>query len=469
MVTITAVDQVGQLGQARIEDETLSGGYLHEQLPDVFGFAGLSPTVRQMPLFGPESLDGIASLSGSVAQWMSDAEEVLNATIAPNAAGEIIICYRDLSDYWDRLRSDFYIGTEATSVWIMKESSGTVFDFGSGTSHDATPSGTPTYGLDGPWGANGPKAIGFQKADAADQLSVGDFYDLTGGTWDIGVWFYWDGSAASQSTIMSKLATGPNNGWLLAVTTGGVLRFQTYDAGVQTTLLDAPSAVTANRWYHANVSASGGTVRLQLNGVTVDSDTLGTIPNTAASLRFGSLAGSTQWWGGRLCMASIWNTFALTQAQMLALIYLGKIELSGALEPYRWTRTESITTVVNHWIFRQSGVTSSTDAGSVAAYGDRTWEITAGDVASGAIAGSYSAVMEHLTDPRPVISCAFHVTGSAQQDIVTREPLDYVTRDGEEWQVMSIQHDITVGSWEVTMTLAETVPIMTSSGTALPA
>lgn len=472
-VTITAVDQVGQLGQTRLEDEDLFGpAGMTDQIPDVFGFAGLSPTVTAFPGAGA-ALEGIDPLSGSVLDWLTHAEGESNSIIAPTSTGDIVVMDRGyFGDYGDRVTiPGVYVTTGAGSLWRMDESSGSIADSGADEAgRDGTAAGTPTYGQTGPWGASGPDAIAFQASDAADKFTVGDQFDLTGGTWDIGVWFYWTGTNPVAYTIVSKFTASPsNNGWVLDVSSATGVRFRTFNSGTTTTTINSGSGtISTGTWYHVNVSASGGTVRLHLNGVTVDSDTLGTIPNTTADLRVGTLGNAASWWDGRLCMLSIWNSSALTATEVSDLIYLGRVQLAGNQEPYRWTRTESITTVVNHWIFRQfGGVTSDTDATSITAYGDRTFEVDSDAIS--ALGDVYSAALRaHLENPRPTISCAFHVTGSDQSFIVALQPLDYVTRDGEEWQVMSVQHDISVDRWEVTATLSETVAGLTGAGPALP-
>lgn len=466
-VTITAIDQVAQMGAARLEDVSLAGDDIDSQLILVFGSGGLTVDPVSLPGLRGNTLGAIDPLSGSVLDWMTSAEEDVNCLIATAATGEQLIIDRGhFGDYGDRVGSDYWTGAVASALWRMDESSGNLADsIGGGGS--ATAAGSPTYGQTGPWGSDGPDAIGFQASDAADKFEGGDVFDLTGGTWDIAGWFYWSGSGTC--TIISKFTSSPsNNGWTIDVSASG-LRYRSFNSGTTTTSIDSGAgSITANRWYHFNVSASGGTVRLQLNGVTVDSDTLGTIPNTTALLRVGTLGSGSNWWDGRLCMISIWNSAALTAAQVLALIYLGRVGLTGANSPSDWTRTESITTVVNHWIFRQPTVTSHTDSTSIAAYGDRTMEIEA-DSGTTALSTSYPAALRtHLENPRPTIACAFHVTGSAQELVARFQPLDYVTRDGEEWQVMSVQHEITPDSWDVTMTLSETVAGLTGVGSVLP-
>lgn len=469
-VSITAIDQVGQLGQARLDDESLSGpAMVTQQVVDVFGFAGLSPTVTARPTgSGVASLRAINPLSGSVLDWVATAEAESNAIIAPSANGDIVVCSRAYFDDYER-RTWSLTSASDQSLWRMDDASGNIADNGD-LGYAGTKEGTPTYGETGPWGTTGSDAIGFGKSDAADRFNVGDHFDLAGTAWTLSGWVRWGGDTATDEALLSKLSGGAD-GWRVSILTGsGRLALRAYSGG--STLisggdLQSPaSAIPSSTWVHWAIVRDGTDVTMYVDGAEVASGTFtGTLPNTAASLVIGGVSGL--WFGGRMSMVAIWYATAITAAEVAWLIDPGHVELTGATEPHEWTRTLAASTIVNHWILRQSGKTSYTDATSISAYGDHTMEVSSSSPSS--LTQLYSSgLRDTLAQPRHTVDCAIRVTGSAQSSVVALQPLDYVLRDGTMWQVMSVQHDIAPDRWDVRLSLSGTVGDLTGAGPVLP-
>lgn len=462
--TVTGADFVAQLGEAKLKAQNISLDLFHEQLSDVLGFADITATVSLSPAVADDGqLDAWTAYTGSVLDWINTAERYANAIVTVNGAGDILVCTRDrLPDYGERVFNDAGGGigiTNASSLWRMDESSGDIIDVAN--TRDGTAAGTPTYGQTGPWGSDGPDAIGFTKADAADQFTIGDSFDLADAnttTWTLAGWVYWSGAAGSNSCIMSKVTGG--NGWTMTVLTSGRLRFQAFNASA--VVVDAQSAsgaIVANTWTHVAVVRSGSSVWTVINGTFGSAATVsGTIPNTAASLRIGSNAGSAEWFDGRLCMLSVWAS-SLTQAQIQRLIDLDHVELPS---PRSWVEARSITSVINHWLI--GGVTTKKTT-SVNTYGRRTWDVDDTKEISGDV---YSSdLMDVMADPRPIITATFDVLDDSSV-LIDIAPLTLALYDGTLYQVLQVQHDVAPDRWQVTLTLDRTQNDMTGAGPVLP-
>lgn len=467
--TVTGADFVAQLGEARVKGQALSEDYMEEQLSDLLTAAGTTATVERAPSVGDSGMSAWSSYTGTVLDWITTAETYANCMVAVLPDGTIRVCRRDAyPDYGQRV---YDLDLEApnmpglptpSSLWRMDETAG------SGGIEDwinlrsGTEAGSPTYEQTGPWGSTGPSAIAFQKADAADEFTFGDNFDLADvntTTWTLAAWVYWGGSGASNSCIMSKITGG--NGWTWTILTNGRVRFQAFNAS--STVVDAQSAngsIVANTWTHVAIVRSGSSVWPVINGVFGTAATVsGTIPNTAAARRMGSNAGSSEWYDGRLCMVSVWSV-ALSTA-LKRLIYLDHVELPT---PRSWLETRSITSVINHWLV--AGTTYS-DATSISTYGRRSFD--ADDSTSLiAPAGTYpSALRTVMKDPRPIVTATYSVTDGSSV-LIDIAPLTLALYDGTLYQVLQVQHDISPDRWDVTLTLDRTQSDMTDGVPLLP-
>lgn len=461
--TFTAMDGVSRWAQYQIPDILLLSGDIGGQLSQVL--MSLGPTIDARPNGRTwATMASINPLSGSALDWISDAETWSNAIIAPSGTGSIVIVDRGhFADYGDRVESSYY-ADPPTSLWRMDEGSGNIADSIGGFT--GTAAGTPVYHNTGAWDSLGPRSIGFQKADAADQFTFGDVFDLTGGSFNIMGWLYWFGDASSRNYILYKASAGPN-GWTLAVNTSSKLEFLSFNAGATGTNVVSLATIPTNTWTHFAISANGGTVRIILNGELDNSGALGPIPNTAATLRMGG-DNASSWFGGRLQMVSIDNGHALTAAEVRSLITMDAVTLDGDLSPYTWSKKTAVTTVIDHWLFRQPGLTEYTDTTAIDRYGDHSFEVTAA-AGTTSLSTSYSSAMRSaLLLPRPTVTADFHVAGDAQLDIVTLEPMDIVVGyDGLTWQVMSVQHQIGIDTWDINVQLSGTVADLTTGENVL--
>jgi hypothetical protein len=481
--TVTAIDQVALLGQARLEDENLTGpDGIHTQLVDVFGFAGLTPTVLVTPVtFGLATLDSINPLAGSVLDWVNLAELDSNVIIAPNADGDIIITYRGSpNDYEARALSDLagsVVPAAASSFWRMDEASGDILD-STGAARDGLDAGTPTYGQTGAWGADGPDAVAFQKADAADRFTFGDTFDLQEANWTLAGMAYWAGAAGSDDSILSKMNATDTDGWEVIIDqAAAALRFRVRNASSTTVdVVTGNGTVPTNTWFQWAVVKEGSDLRIYVARASTDwvpallvTGTAAVPPNISQHLNMGSRAGTNRWFGGRMQMVGIWAFDALTADELEGLINPPHVVADGVTAPIEWSRTVSVTTVINHWVFRQfAGVSGYSNGASITAHGDHTFEHESNAVS--ALDDTYSAAMRAtLANPRPTIATAWHVSSDAQSDIVHLQPLDYVVRPGfGEWQVMSVAHDITPVVWQVTVALSGTVASLSTGVPLLP-
>src|SRR5690606_9982743 len=149
---------------------------------DVLSTVSLTATVTRSAAVDNPFVRARTAYTGSVLDWLNEAEREANTVTAVHPDGTIVLCLRDrLPDYGERV-DDFGLGPllpgrpSAHSLWRMEEASGASVD--ELNARDGTAAGTPTYSQTGPWGASGPDAIGFTKADAADKFTVGDYYDF---------------------------------------------------------------------------------------------------------------------------------------------------------------------------------------------------------------------------------------------------------------------------------------------------
>lgn len=462
---VTGADFVAQLGEAQLKNYSEGAASFEVQLDGVLTTVGLTATITTGVSLPVPGLGDWTSYDGSVLDWVETAERYSNTIIAVQPSGVIRLCPRMAFPHYGQRIYDTNLGAPdvpglplATSLWSMQESSGNLTDLISGRT--ATAAGTPTYAQTGPWGTDGRKGIGLQKADAADKFTVGDYYDLADGvttTWTVAGWLYWDGSTGSVSPVMSKQAAGPS-GWQLRVETSGVLTCAVSNAGSIGSV--ASSALTANEWTHFAVVRDGSALRLYVDAGLVDSDTLsGSMVDTATSLTIGT--DGTGWFGGRLTMLSVWRDDALTQAQLNTLVYLDYVDLPT---PTSWATQRSITSVINHWLI--AGVTT-TDTTSVTAYGRRSFNVDDSTLMDDPDAYT-SDLRTIMKDPRPIVTATYDVLDSSSV-LIDIAPLTLVLYDGTYYQVLDVRHSVSPAAWGVTLILDRTQNDMTTGELMLPA
>lgn len=145
--------------------------------------------------------------------------------------------------------------------------------------------------------------------------------------------------------------------------------------------------------------------------------------------------------------------------------------LTGNDAPATWSETTGRSSVINHWVLEkpayfQTTVLDTTDADSVAAYGDRTYTVS--DYQCSGYSHFTSALRTALAEPRPrVTSATIHVRDLGQGAMFLA-PLSWITHDGDTWQVMSIAHDVTPGNGNWTVTLTADVSQNAIVGSAEP-
>lgn len=129
--------------------------------------------------------------------------------------------------------------------------------------------------------------------------------------------------------------------------------------------------------------------------------------------------------------------------------------LTGRDTPFAWSETTSRATVINHLVFEQPAyddttVLDTTDATSLALYGDRTYSIS--DYLCSSASHFTTALRTALASPRAqVTGASIHVSDLSQKAILLA-PLAWISYSGDTWQVMSIEHNVTPGEWTATIT-----------------
>jgi hypothetical protein len=128
-------------------------------------------------------------------------------------------------------------------------------------------------------------------------------------------------------------------------------------------------------------------------------------------------------------------------------------DLIGVDSPSAWDVVLNRTNIINHWKFTETDgtiIAEYRDADSIAAYGEFSYTI---DNYMDTSASHFGSGMRNaLATPRRVVSKgSFHVT-DINQAILALEPLDWVSFDGDTWQVMSMTHSVDRSGWTVDIT-----------------
>lgn len=154
------------------------------------------------------------------------------------------------------------------------------------------------------------------------------------------------------------------------------------------------------------------------------------------------------------------GTFRAVVRQGIAAGSIEIIPLTGLDGFTNWTEQTSLANVLNKWKF--GGITGWTASGgdfdvtdSIAAYGERKMEIL--DMLSPTESPyTGSGIITVLAEPRAVVTDADAPIYDMSQNIMWLDPLDWVDHAGDHWQVMSVKHDASPGSWRISITADQT-------------
>lgn len=146
------------------------------------------------------------------------------------------------------------------------------------------------------------------------------------------------------------------------------------------------------------------------------------------------------------------------------------LDLSGIDSPSSWAKDRSVANVINRWrLVKADGtvVLDSSDAASIAAYGEAVYEVT--DYIDTTATQFGSGMRAALATPRSIVtSGTFPITDMAQR-VLLLEPLTWVSYGGDTWQVMSVEHDVSPGNhWNVTITADVSQNFMAGSADPTP-
>lgn len=127
--------------------------------------------------------------------------------------------------------------------------------------------------------------------------------------------------------------------------------------------------------------------------------------------------------------------------------------LTGSDIAADWTRERSPTNVVNWW--GDAGWDTTAAAASRRSYGPRTYEPDRSlELLDSWVDLIFSDI---LVTPRWQLASARFPIKDLGQPALFLDPLGWVTLDGTDWQVMSVQHDVRPGhSWTTTITADQT-------------
>ncbi len=132
--------------------------------------------------------------------------------------------------------------------------------------------------------------------------------------------------------------------------------------------------------------------------------------------------------------------------------------LTGSNAPREWTKMTSADVDINRWVLTQPDgtiVASEDDRADVNTYGERAFRVDNfldQDTGSG-VALAFLDWWAFGGSQRPVAAGVFAVADYAQDELLMLAPLDWVTVNGEDWQVLSMSWSATPGQpWTLTIT-----------------
>lgn len=129
------------------------------------------------------------------------------------------------------------------------------------------------------------------------------------------------------------------------------------------------------------------------------------------------------------------------------------LDLVGPNAPRAWKVEELKSSVINKWLFTDAGSTvrlDTSDTASIEEYGENAYIID--DYMDDDVDHWSSALRTAVASPRPVVTRGEFPITSTDQAVLHLKPLDWVSFDGDTWQVMSVEHNVTVSEWSLTIT-----------------
>jgi hypothetical protein len=150
------------------------------------------------------------------------------------------------------------------------------------------------------------------------------------------------------------------------------------------------------------------------------------------------------------------GSLLLTMRDALVASEADIIDLVDDDAPYEWTKTTSAADIINHWVLERAQyhdddpVLDEADADSVALYSDRSYSV---DNYLCTTATHFTAGLKAaMKVPRAIVTDGrFHIHDLGQR-VLFLAPLTWVAQGDDTWQIMSVQHDFSGSSWDVTVT-----------------
>lgn len=331
-----------------------------------------------------------------------------------------------------------------------------------------------------------------------------DSVSLQSGSWDLGRRDWFDVLTSSTASFSFAGSVDAASGDLLVVSTesgvlwvgnvNGVTQTQQTDGSFVTTV----SAVDAIGRLGQTVPPNGqlvvgpDTFEILYTGLEAASygtedvirwflDTFGAAD---VALTVGDSAGTlptlTDWYEPpELTLLDVLNTIERTANAMMSLQPGGSllitmrdyltaasvvvVDLVDADAPYIWTVARSGVNVVNHWVLERptyhhstvldepsSGTPNATLTASIAVYGDRAYQV--GDYLCTSSSHFTAGLKTAMAAERPVVTEGrFHVTDLSQR-VLLLSPLSWVRQGDDTWQVMSVHHEFSGNTWDVSIT-----------------
>jgi len=129
------------------------------------------------------------------------------------------------------------------------------------------------------------------------------------------------------------------------------------------------------------------------------------------------------------------------------------LDLVGINAPRAWTVATDKSSVINHWSLVDDldvNRLEETDAASVLRYGEVTYAIT--DYMDTSATHFTADMRAFVAIPRPVVQSGEFPIHDQTQAVIHLSPLDWVSFDGDTWQVMSVEHNVSPNDWSMTIT-----------------
>lgn len=128
------------------------------------------------------------------------------------------------------------------------------------------------------------------------------------------------------------------------------------------------------------------------------------------------------------------------------------VDLDGANSPSGWAESKSLRGVVTRWKLGDGNLWSTdTPTTTLDTYGEQAYSATDLLITDPAPYANLIA-SDVMSYPRAVLVDAPFPITDLGQDVLFLDPLDRVSADGVTWQVMSVQHEVTLDEWRVSIT-----------------